>query len=105
MALVLAKGMKGHMSTIRFQKSNFPITYNFHHREVLLLRKTEVEENSNQGMVDRVKMRTGDTGETLVNINSLTTIYFSSNVPVKKQSCISQGLHAASRQQGGGNWG
>ena len=26
-------------------------------------RKTEVEENSNQGMVDRVKMRTGDTGE------------------------------------------
>ena len=63
MALVLVKGMKGHMSTIRFQKSNFPITYNFHHREVLLPRKTEVEENSNQGMVDRVKMRTGDTGE------------------------------------------
>ena len=82
MALVLAKGMKGHMSTIRFQKSNFPITYNFHHREVLLPRKTEVEENSNQGMVDRVKMRTGDTGETLVNIDSLAAIYFSSYVPV-----------------------
>ena len=82
MALVLVKGMKGHMSTIRFRKSNFPITYNFHFREAPLPRKTEVEENSNQGMVDRVKMRTGDTGETLENLNSLTTISFSSYVPV-----------------------
>ena len=58
----------------------FLISYNFHLREVLLPRKTEVEENSNQGMVDRVKMRTGDTGETLVNMDSLTTI--ASYVPV-----------------------
>ena len=82
MALVLAKGMKGHMSTIRFPKSNFPLAFNFHLREALLPRKTEVEENSNQGMVDRVKMRTGDTGETKVYLDSLTTIYFFFNVPV-----------------------
>ena len=60
----------------------FLITYNFHFREAPLPRKTEVEENSNQGMVDRVKMRTGDTGEPLENIDSLITTYFSSYVPV-----------------------
>ena len=64
------------------KKNPIFLVNNFHLREALLPRKTEVEENSNQGMVDRVKMRTGDTGETLKNIDSLTTIYFSSYVPV-----------------------